>query len=142
MPRVLNKTKRRYPLKRFPIKDVLFIYDDDKTHRGDWGEFKTGIHHNYHVKYRGKEVGDISIFEVTRGKYKGFVFVNSVYVNPTYRGKGIGRLLYTSILNKYGNICTYYHAASDDAQAVWKYLGKRYRHEVDFFKDMLFVFRY
>ena len=139
MPRKISKRKSA---KRFPIKEVKFVYDSDKTHRGEWGEFKSGIHHNFFVEYRGKEVGDMSNFEITRGKYKGFVFVNSVYVNPTYIGKGIGRLLYTSVLKRFGNICTYFHSASDDAQAVWKYLGKRYRYETEFFKDMLFIFRY
>lgn len=143
MPRTLNKTNRRYPHKRFPIKDVSFIYEEEKTHKGEWGDFKQGKHHNFIVKYRGKEIGDMSVFEVTsRNRYKGYVFVNTVFVNPKYRGKGVGRLLYTSVLNRFSNICTHYHAASDDAQAVWRYLSKKYRSEIDYFKDLLFIFRY
>lgn len=127
--------RTRKKQKRFPAKSVEIRFIK-REKAGDWNTIKGGTFYYFEAWYKGKEIGDMSCYRI--GKK---MFVNTVYVKPTFRMCGVGRKLYEHILLTYGNICTYYHQASEDAQRVWRYLAKNYIFEVEFFKDIIIIYK-
>jgi GNAT superfamily N-acetyltransferase len=70
----------------------------------------------------------------------GYWFVESIFVNPKFRGKRLGMLLYETAIKHLGHLVTQYHNASKNAQSCWGSIVKRYEWEVDFFGGYLQVF--
>ena len=106
-----------------------------QTSKGTWKRFKTGLHFQYVAYKEDVEIGNISVFKNRVG-----IYVNTVFVKPSYRGKGFGYQLYEFVLKEHGQLSTFYFSASDDAKRVWKKLIKKYRYETDFFNETLKVY--
>lgn len=106
-----------------------------QTSKGTWKRFKTGLHFQYVAYKEDVEIGNISVFKNRVG-----IYVNTVFVKPSYRGKGFGYRMYEFVLKEHGQLSTLYFSASDDAKRVWKKLVKKYRYETDFFNETLKVF--
>lgn len=106
-----------------------------QTSKGTWKRFKTGLHFQYVAYKEDVEIGNISVFKNRVG-----IYVNTVFVKPSYRGKGFGYQMYEFILKEHGQLSTFYFSASDDAKRVWKKLVKKYRYETDFFNETLKVY--
>ena len=68
-------------------------------------------------------------------------WVADVWLDDHFKGRGLGRLLYETALQKHGHLITNYHKASTEAQRVWRGLVKRYKHDTDFWKGTLKVFK-
>lgn len=105
-----------------------------QTSKGTWKRFKTGLHFQYVAYKEDVEIGNISVFKNRVG-----IYVNTVFVKPSYRGKGFGYQLYEFVLKEHEHLSTFYFNASDDAKRVWKKLIKKYRYETDFFNETLKV---
>ena len=106
-----------------------------QTSKGPWKRFKTGSHFQYISYYEDVEIGNISVFKNRVG-----IYVNTVFVKTSYRGKGFGYQMYEFVLKEHGQLSTLYFSASDDAKRVWKKLVKKYRYETDFFNETLKVY--
>lgn len=106
-----------------------------QTSKGTWKRFKTGLHLQYVAYKEDVEIGNISVFKNRVG-----IYVNTVFVKPSYRGKGFGYQMYEFVLKEHGQLSTLYFSASDDAKRVWKKLIKKYRYETDFFNETLKVY--
>lgn len=103
--------------------------------KGSWKRYKTGLHFQYVAYHENVEIGNISVFKNRVG-----VYVNTVFVKTSYRGKGFGYQLYEFVLKEHGCLSTFYFSASDDAKRVWKSLVKKYKFETDFFNETLKVY--
>lgn len=67
-------------------------------------------------------------------------FVTVSHIQKRYRGRGFGKMLYLTALEKHGKISTRYHHASKSAQYVWESLIKIYAFKTNFFEDTLTVY--
>ncbi len=65
------------------------------------------------------------------------IWVDETKLDLRFRRRGLGKLMYETMLKRFGNIHTLYHKASEDAQRVWKSLCKKYPFEADFFSGQL-----
>lgn len=77
--------------------------------------------------------------ELSFCKSKGTYFVEESVVDPYFRGRKLGSMLYEFAIKDLQSISTYYHSASNDAKRVWLSLCRKYPHESDFFSDKLTV---
>lgn len=73
-------------------------------------------------------------------KCGGKWWVEQSFLDDHFCRRGLGTMLYTAALSRYGSLTTTYHKASDDAQGLWKSLVRTHRHETDFWKGELTVF--
>lgn len=85
---------------------------------------------------RRYRAGKITVYMDDEDKY----LVESSYLNEKYRGKGLGKELYTAALQSLGVLKTKYFDASILAQHVWQSLAKRYKSKKQFFKGMLTLY--
>jgi len=106
------------------------VHHDTNKHEGEFIlRFKKGKT----PKGFMSQIGNIEYYQ--SGLY---VFVGPE-LDPYFRGRKLGLLLYETVLEKFGTLSTIYHSASDEAKRVWQSLIRKYPHETDFWSDRLTV---
>jgi GNAT superfamily N-acetyltransferase len=101
---------------------------------GDWTfdiKFKKG---QTPSGYR-RSIGSLDVSEIDHHH-----FVESIFIYPKFRRKGLGTLLYETAIKHLGSLSTRYHEASPNAQECWRKLAKKYEWETDYFGGFLQVF--
>lgn len=66
-------------------------------------------------------------------------FVDDVYLEPQFRRRGLGSMLYRHALQHVGHLSTRWRSHSTDARRVWRSLMGKYCYKTDFFTDRLTV---
>jgi len=99
---------------------------------------KSGIQFVMYVvrNNRRYRAGKISVYMDDEDRY----LVESSYLNEKYRGKGLGKKLYTYALESLGILKTNYFEASVLAQHVWRSLTKQYKSRKHFFNGTLTLY--
>ena len=80
-----------------------------------------------------REIGHLEI-------ESGSNLVDSAELHSRLRRRGLGTMLYEAALEHLGELSTYYHNSSDEAQALWQSLCRHHRHKIDFFTPKLTIF--
>ena len=57
------------------------------------------------------------------------------------RNKGLGKKIYLAAMEHFGKLSTHFHAASEDAQRVWRSLIRDHNYKTNFWHSVLTVFK-
>lgn len=125
----VKKTKKRLPpnwRKRIEIIEKRTSYM--------W-EFTIQFKQNQTPKGFYRYIGNLTVDQLDNS-----FIVAEAFLEEKFRGRGLGKMLYLHAIHKLGQLGTYYHSATKDAQGVWKSLIKNLPYETDFWKNQLTVF--